>query len=126
MTTNGQKLVGSAQWREDGALLQHGSILVDDDQTLLASLLLQPSLAEPVDAPHSPALGTISHPISLVVTLRDVLGRAPEVAEVATAMFDAVRGLEDADATLLDSAEVIRLGDALVEKFLDDQWTWRR
>ncbi|MBA3339419.1 MAG: octanoyltransferase, partial [Geodermatophilaceae bacterium] len=31
----GRKLVGSAQWRDGGALLQHGSILVDDDQSRL-------------------------------------------------------------------------------------------
>src|SRR5687768_13056062 len=33
-----RKLVGSAQWRDDGALLQHGSILVEDDQPLVSTL----------------------------------------------------------------------------------------
>ena len=36
------KLVGSAQVREEGALLQHGSILIDDDQQLISSFLVSP------------------------------------------------------------------------------------
>src|SRR5687768_159926 len=39
IAVNGRKLVGSALLRQDGALLQHGSILLDDDQPLLAELL---------------------------------------------------------------------------------------
>ena len=34
IVAGGRKLVGSAQWRDRGALLQHGSILVADDQAL--------------------------------------------------------------------------------------------
>ncbi|HXC24510.1 MAG TPA: lipoate--protein ligase family protein [Gemmatimonadaceae bacterium] len=126
MTTNGQKLVGSAQWREDGALLQHGSILIEDDQTVLASLVIQPALVEATVGTRFPALTTIPRSIPQVGTLRDVLGRAPEVLEVATAMFDAVQGIEDPDATHLDSAAVVQVGESAVQQFLDDQWTWRR
>src|SRR5262249_12597169 len=42
LVVSGRKLVGSAQVREDGALLQHGSILVEDDQGMLASLSRSP------------------------------------------------------------------------------------
>ncbi|HEY6220258.1 MAG TPA: biotin/lipoate A/B protein ligase family protein, partial [Gemmatimonadaceae bacterium] len=35
LTARGRKLVGSAQWRSERALLQHGSILIDDDQRRL-------------------------------------------------------------------------------------------
>ena len=38
LTVGGAKLVGSAQLREDGALLQHGSILLTDDQPLIERL----------------------------------------------------------------------------------------
>src|SRR6184192_599709 len=37
LVVQGCKLVGSAQWRDERALLQHGSILVDDDQSSLPS-----------------------------------------------------------------------------------------
>src|SRR6266566_6444797 len=33
LVARGRKLVGSAQWRDEGAVLQHGSILVEDDQS---------------------------------------------------------------------------------------------
>ena len=38
LVLGGRKLAGSAQYREENSLLQHGSILVDDDQPLVASL----------------------------------------------------------------------------------------
>src|SRR5918993_1263494 len=38
VVVGGRKLVGSAQWRDDGAMLQHGSILVEDDQSLVSAL----------------------------------------------------------------------------------------
>ena len=40
LVVDGRKLAGSAQWRIDGALLQHGSILVEDDQSTLAELVV--------------------------------------------------------------------------------------
>jgi lipoyl(octanoyl) transferase len=72
----GRKLAGSAQWRENGAVLQHGSILVDNDQKGLR-----------------PA------------TLREVLGRAPEASELADAFAEIV-GAEPLaiDAPLRDEA----------------------
>ena len=44
LSVGGRKLAGSAQWRDGGALLQHGSILVDDDQTSVAELLIGEAL----------------------------------------------------------------------------------
>jgi lipoate-protein ligase A len=108
----GRKLVGSAQWRDGGALLQHGSILVDDDQSSLPSYM-----ASAADGDT-----TIARP----ATLRSLLGRAPDPLEVAKAMFDAVRLLEDEDATELAEDEI--RADALnqLPRFLDEEWTWRR
>jgi lipoate-protein ligase A len=108
----GRKLVGSAQWRDGGALLQHGSILVDDDQSSLPSFM-----ASAADEDT-----TITRP----ATLRSLLGRAPDPSEVAEVMFDAVRALEDEDAT--EFAEEDIRADALTHlpRFLDEEWTWRR
>lgn len=105
-----RKLVGSAQYREGGALLQHGSILVDDDQLLVASLL-----RVPVAPPPPPA------------TLHDALGRVPALDEVAAALFDAVRGREDGDASRLEPehsfSEAVA---AAAARYHDMCWTWRR
>ena len=110
ITLQGRKLVGSAQWRCSDALLQHGSILVDDDQVQLATFA-------------TVTTGDIPRP----ATLRDALGRAPSESEVAQVLFDAVRDLEDPsarelelDQDLLDRASMLR------QHYLDDGWTWRR
>jgi lipoyl(octanoyl) transferase len=105
-----RKLVGSAQVREDGAFLQHGSILIEDDQPRIAGL------ARAALPPSAPA-----------ATLRDALGRAPSSGEVAEALFTAVRTCVDTrasalplDASLEDAAR--RAG----ERYRDAAWTWRR
>lgn len=112
LVASGGKLVGSAQWRDAGALLQHGSILVNDDQSSL------PSFA--ADSNGS------SGPIAPPATLTGLLGRAPDAAEVASAMFDAVRALEDGDATEFSEDEIRAEALQQVPRFLDEGWTWRR
>src|SRR6478672_396632 len=57
LVVEGKKLAGSAQWRSDGALLQHGSILVEDDQSTLAELSAEPQRAIPAPATLSETLG---------------------------------------------------------------------
>jgi lipoate-protein ligase A len=109
-TFDGRKLVGSAQWRHEGALLQHGSILVDDDQASIPSLM-----REPVALPSRPA------------TLRDALGRAPVLHEVADALFAAVRAHLDPGALPLErDAALAQDAERLTTRFRDDTWTWRR
>jgi lipoate-protein ligase A len=104
-----RKLVGSAQWRDHGALLQHGSILVEDDQWLVSSL------GEGVARPQPAA------------TLSATLGRTPSVDEVARALFDAVLTTEcpAADELRVDGALDAAMS-RLVARYTDDCWTWRR
>jgi lipoate-protein ligase A len=105
IVAGGRKLVGSAQVRENGTLLQHGSILVDDDQALASTLLVVPA-----QAPPSPA------------TLHSLLGRAPSLDEVASALSAAIPGAEslEIDAALAHAAR------AASERYRDPEWTWRR
>ena len=105
----GRKLVGSAQVREHGALLQHGSVLIDDDQSLIADLaaVAGPSLRAPA-------------------TLRDALGHAPTLAEAADALFGAVRAAHP-EAQTLDLDDTLRaLHEHALDRYLDPAWTWRR
>jgi hypothetical protein len=64
--------------------------------------------------------------IGHTATLAALLGRAPDATEVASAMFDAVRSLEDADAVELDEDEIRAEALKHVPRFLDKEWTWRR
>jgi lipoate-protein ligase A len=102
------KLVGSAQLRLGGALLQHGSILVDDDQGLLSQVTLG-------GAPLRPA-----------ATLRAALGREVGAAEFAEVLLAQMRRLWDAEAApgALTPAEARRAGE-LRSRYEDSSWTWR-
>jgi lipoate-protein ligase A len=108
LVAGGKKLAGSAQWRSENALLQHGSILIDDDQGMLTNFLREP-------APQPPA----------AATLRGLLA-SPSLDVVATALFDAVAATDrdvtplELDRALLDSQS------RLAAKFADPAWTWRR
>ena len=110
VVSDGRKLVGSAQWRDGGALLQHGSILLADDQPRIAALAREPA------PPPPPA-----------ATLTAALGRSPSAAEVADALFAAVRSLEDPAAMALEAdARVAAWTAEARRQFVDPAWTWRR
>jgi lipoate-protein ligase A len=110
IVVDGRKLVASAQYREDGALLQHGSLLIDDDQSIIARLATQP-VGDALPA----------------ATLRRVLGRAPHPGEVAAALFAAVRVLADPGATPLVLDEVTLADERRARaRYCSDDWTWRR
>jgi lipoate-protein ligase A len=114
LVVGGRKLVGSAQLREDGALLQHGSILVEDDQGLIPPLM---------------ATGNGSgfrRRVNAAATMSSILGRKPSAIEVAEALFGAVRELEDHSAQSLAEAEVGPLALARLQEFENELWTWRR
>ncbi len=107
---NDRKLVGSAQWRDGGALLQHGSILIEDGQHLIGEVSLS----------RSPA----TYPAP--ATLASLLERIPEVAQVAAALFSAVRALEDPGASALDESEIRQAALDRITEFENELWTWRR
>ena len=107
---SGRKLAGSAQWRDAGALLQHGSILLDDDQPLIGRLRLLPGDAVPPPA-----------------TLRALLGRPPAEGEVASHLWSAVRGTVAPDADHIEAEPwVMAEASRVAAHFRDDAWTWRR
>jgi lipoate-protein ligase A len=104
-----RKLIGSAQWRHRDALLQHGSILVQDDQGLISDLVKEPLAQAPSAA-----------------TLRQALGRDPSIEEVEPAMRAALASGAgaslhefDPDSARDDVAELQRV-------YSDERWTWRR
>ena len=111
LVVDGAKLVGSAQFRENGALLQHGSILIADDQAMIASLLL--SRRRELEPPKA-------------ATLSSALGREPSIEEVAGKIFEAVRELEDRDAMALDESSVSEYTARYLDFYENELWTWRK
>lgn len=106
----GRKLVGSAQWRHGGSLLQHGSILVRDDQPRIAQLMKAPWDAMPAAA-----------------TLGESLGREPSIEEVSVPILESLRiAIGVRPEPLCPDNELERDVERLRVTYADDSWTWRR
>lgn len=109
------KLVGSAQVRIGEVLLQHGSILVDDDQALI---------------PHLRADGDVGHPPA---TLRELLGREPHRDDLVRALQEGFarvvpgdwRG-PGVDGSFPDHGLPSIPRPDLLELYRSPEWTWRR
>jgi len=109
VTADGGKLIGSAQARVEGALLQHGSIILGGDQSRLARM------AGETGDPHPPA--------TLYGMLRRV-DRAAIVAGLAEAMRLALGGSWSERG--YRSRELKVADELLVERYASSEWTWRR
>lgn len=120
----GAKLVGSAVWRERGAYLQHGSILLEDHQQRLSAALVGrpsvdegPSAAAPDEGPSAAAL-------------TQCCPTAPTWEHVADALEAALRavlltrheGVLSSESVPLD-ADVLHRHET---RYRDAQWLWRR
>lgn len=111
VTVGRKKLIGSAQWRDGGALLQHGSLLLHNDQAIVEELRTGGPATAAV-----PAIG-----------LAELLSPVPDMEELAGALADAF----GAELSLPVSAEDLApreeaLAADLRAKYEDDAWTWRR
>jgi lipoate-protein ligase A len=108
VVAGGRKLVGSAQRRMGGVLLQHGSLPLEDDQGAVAALLGEPAGDAP--AALAPLLG---HPPAW-----DAL-----MAALAAGWGEALGARLRADAPA--AAEAARAG-VLAERYASPAWTWHR
>lgn len=117
LLVDGGKVVGSAQVRQGTALLQHGSMLLEDDQSLVASLTVG----------RTP--GGIGAPLA------GLLGRTIGFAEAAAAVAAAMRDAWPGDWNETSAAMPAHLADTAAlaarvahheRRFRDVGWTWQR
>jgi lipoate-protein ligase A len=105
-----RKVVGSAQLRQGEAFLQHGSLLLEDDQSLVRGLA---GLAD-ATAPEA--------------ALSEILGRTVSFDEAATAVLDSAAALPGGgrlpEAALPPAAVALVAQHA--SRFRDPAWTWQR
>ena len=108
IAVGGRKLVGSAQRRQRGCFLQHGSVLLDADPARIRAVF-----------PHEP------EPTVKMTTLADVLGRPPGFDAVVEALTAGLA--ETLEAPLVPgglSPRESALAEALVAgKYGCDAWT---
>lgn len=109
IVVGGKKVLGSAQRRGDTALLQHGSLLLEDDQSLVRSVH---HAAAPPEAPEAP--------------LSAILGRTVSFASAADAVSAALAeaGLGPAPLNLTDA--VLQHAALHYDRYRSDTWTWER
>jgi lipoate-protein ligase A len=110
----GRKVIGSAQLRRGAAFLQHGSILLEDDQNAV------------LDFTRSPPRGSSTSAGTLLV--RGDLNRAPvELAGLSEAVIQAAGVRWGGHWTLVDQPDAI-LHDAssYFPQFQSPVWTWAR
>jgi lipoate-protein ligase A len=114
ISAGGRKLVGSAQWRHGGAILQHGSLLLRNDQ----------HRAGDDDAAGRRAVG-----------LAELVSPLPELDTLMTAITCALAdAYSDAlaapkrfvTAPARPGADVLERAAALERKYRSPEWTWRR
>lgn len=130
LVVDGAKLVGSAQLREEGALLQHGSILLADDQWRIDLLRRhQPDAGHDAGRDTDRAGGDDALPrAAAAATLESLLGRSVPPEEVAAALAAALgRALgAEPEPAALDTPSLRDDLARLVIAFADPSWTWRR
>jgi lipoate-protein ligase A len=109
VVVGGRKLVGSAQVRLGRTLLQHGSVILRGDQTVLDRMR-----GETV-SPSQPA------------TVAETLGAASwaQIAEALAAGLEVALGGEWRQGGYT-AAEVERARRLVVERYATVEWTWRR
>lgn len=112
VTAGGRKLVGSAQVRVEGRLLQHGSILLADDQRRLAELA---GGADDEDAAAVTHLSAWLDPLPSTEAL--VAALAPALAEALGGDWHGEEPAPTLDGTLLARLE---------RHYRSASWTWRR
>jgi lipoyl(octanoyl) transferase len=104
----GRKVVGSAQLREGDALLQHGSILLEDDQSLVGEVTRG------------------SPPPDLAAPLAELLDRPIPAAEVAEAVAGAAAEGWGGEWKRVKADEALHAEAAVHEpRFRSEEWTWR-
>ena len=107
---SGRKLIGSAQFREAGAVLQHGSLLLDGDQAEVHRLLREPGAADPTG------------PATLAM-LCDPLPSWKQLTESLAAGCEETLGVILCPSEL-SAGEQLRASQ-LAEHYASPAWTWR-
>jgi lipoate-protein ligase A len=109
----GRKVVGSAQLRRGGALLQHGSILLADRQRIVRELMQGPAGHDSFSGQRDTALPLLGGSLTVVEL-------AEEIAETAAARWPGDWN------RMTVAGEVIEAASRHYPQFRSPAWTWAR
>lgn len=112
---NGRKISGSAQMRRWGIVLQHGTLVLSNNNVMMTGALKM-DLKKLEDRGQSPS--------TYVTSLEEILGRKPDVEIVKSAL---IKGFEDAFRIKLIPSELIEsetqtIQELIEKKYGSDKW----
>lgn len=113
----GRKVVGSAQLRRGPALLQHGSILLQDEQAMIAALLRAPAADAASALTGRPGTGSLNGPQGEPLRSRAV---AEAIAE------SALQHWEGTWEAVSDAGSILVAASNHYSHFRSPTWTWAR
>ncbi len=124
VVVRGRKLVGSAQVRIGGAVLQHGSVLLVADQS---PLLRETVSGNGAVVAHTDGAGPGLRAPAGAITLAEVLGEIPGWNRLVDAFSRGfARALGGGWAAGVLTKEEGRLARELADRYGSTAWTWRR
>lgn len=120
ITAQGRKLVGSAQVRKEGVILQHGSILLTFNPVLVASLLNLPSIEKQNLVAEMLAKRAVS--------VKEILGREISWESACQAMTEAFGAALDVELEpgQLSEKEQAEASELAATKYSCDSWNLLR
>ena len=120
ISAGGRKLIGSAQLRRRGGLLQHGTLPLAGDLARICDVLKY--------ADRETRMMQKSRVRDRAVTLAQVLGKTPSWSEVEAAIVDGFARAFALDLApgALSAAEAARAEELIGERFGNPDWTYKR
>lgn len=119
ITCNGKKIIGSAQARKQGGILQHGAIPLEGDISRITEVLFYPSESE-----RDLARGRV---LERAATIQEITGKIYSIADAArllTAAFEDHFGIHLLPGNLTPQ-EIAQARKIEQEKYLSPVWTRR-
>ncbi|MBM7645102.1 lipoate-protein ligase A [Scopulibacillus daqui] len=120
LIVDGKKAAGSAQTRQKGVILQHGSIPISMDVEALFDCFIYPS-----DRVKQRALQSF---INKAVSINDCAGRKVSLDEVKEAFYDGFKkGLDiEFEPCTLNNEQLAIVHDIAENKYLSQKWNYSR
>ncbi len=128
VTVAGRKLVGSAQARLEGAILQHGSLLIGSGQERLLALGF--ALGSASSAPRMGGHDGVPEKNGwgrAPISLEEILGQAPPWYDLVEAVISGLSSVAGGDWRRGELTEPERVKSRqLAGRYAAEEWTWRR
>ena len=119
ITVNGKKLIGSAQARKHGGMLQHGSLPLYGDLTRITSVLKYPD-----EESRQAARQRLLDHAGTVLTLTGKIVTIPMVTEAFINAFSQELNVEF-DERLISEEELVQVTELETQKYKTTQWNCR-